>query len=154
MGRLIFKNVHWEADVPAYQQIEDTKGLSELLGPGKKWYLHYVEFRTMITDDTIASSTNAFILWNSTDYRAVSPQIGTPSASMVEGRNIITCFQARNNSQRSGFAETGMFVPPQPILFDENDVLGVHMILVNKGAADARFGITVILAISEEKQLD
>lgn len=154
MGRLKFVVYHWEKDVDAGSSPEASVKLQNPFGEGKGFYLHWASFIPDLEDATQNSSVEANLLFNETNLKTAVPSAGKPYDTPQIGERLIHRYIAENLPSGNNGVVTNMFVPPEPIKFDDNDYLGIWFNLVNKGSATERMGIYVVLAISETKRID
>ena len=157
MSRLKFVVYHWEKDVdPSVDPSpEASVKLQNPFGEGKGFYLHWASFIPELGESTVGSSVEANLLFNETNLKTAVPSAGKPYDSPQLGERLIHRYIAENlASSNHDAAVTNMFIPPEPIKFDDNDYLGIWFNMVNKGSGSARLGIYVVLAISETKRID
>jgi len=130
-----------ERDVPAATQEEFVATYTARRLNVKRMKLLGWTFTPETDSGTNGNSNEIFILKNYTNVRDVLEGIGGPTTGPVKG-------------EQSGLiSKTGLFYPggqavlinthvnlPEPVVFDEDDVLALHFILVNKdSAASHRF---------------
>jgi len=105
--------------------------------------------RAEIPDSTTGSSNECHIMKNYTDYRETMPGAGGPMSSISKGDGLIASVGLFNQ----GGTQTPIALVhnlPEPVLFDRDDTLAIHIIFVNKAGSKVRFelyGTFVIEAI-------
>ena len=94
--------------------------------------------RAEIPDSTTGSSNECQIMKNYTDYREAMPGAGGPMSSVSKGDGLIASVGLFNQ----GGTQTPIALVhnlPEPITFDRDDTLAIHLIFVNKASESVIF---------------
>jgi len=94
-----------------------------------------------IPNSYTGSSNECAIMKNYTDYREAVPGAGGPMPTVTKGDGLIAIVGLFNQGGDSGTQTPVGLVHnlPEPITFDRDDTLAIHIIFVNKSGSKVRF---------------